>query len=61
MKIERFCELIIFFIKMRYIHKKRNRMRDAIRETKIKLYRQKQQLFHLKNEKKKNSFRMKRN
>jgi hypothetical protein len=47
------CDLAISPAKLRRIHKKRLRVRDAIREVKTKLYRLKHQLQQLKNEKKK--------
>jgi len=47
------CDLAISPAKFRRIHKKRLRVRDAIREMKTKLYRLKHQLQRLKNEKKK--------
>ena len=50
---DRFCDLAISFAKMRRIHKERIRVRDTIRETKIKLHRFKQQLRQLKDEKEK--------
>jgi len=46
------CDLTISPAKLRRIHKKRLRVRDAIREMKTKLYRLKHQLQQLKNEKK---------
>jgi len=46
------CDLTISLVKLRRIHKKRLRVRDAIREMKTKLYRLKHQLQRLKNEKK---------
>jgi septal ring factor EnvC (AmiA/AmiB activator) len=46
------CDLAISSAKLRQIHKKRLRVRDAIREMKAKLYRLKHQLRQLKNEKK---------
>jgi hypothetical protein len=46
------CDLTISSAKLRRIHKKRLRVRDAIREMKTKLYRLKHQLRQLKNEKK---------
>jgi len=47
------CDLTISPAKLRRIHKKRLRVRDAIREMKAKLYRLKHQLRQLKNEEKK--------
>jgi len=44
------CDLTISPAKLRRIHKKRLRVRDAIREVKTKLYRLKHQLRQLKNE-----------
>jgi methylphosphotriester-DNA--protein-cysteine methyltransferase len=44
------CDLTISLVKLRRIHKKRFRVRDAIREMKTKLYRLKHQLRQLKNE-----------
>jgi hypothetical protein len=44
------CDLAISPAKLRRIHKKRLRVRDAIREVKAKLYRLKHQLRQLKNE-----------
>jgi hypothetical protein len=46
------CDLTISPDKLRRIHKKRLRVRDAIREMKTKLYRLKHQLRQLENEKK---------
>jgi hypothetical protein len=46
------CDLAIPPAKLRQIHKKRLRVRDAIREVKTKLYRLKHQLRQLKNKKK---------
>jgi hypothetical protein len=46
------CDLTISSAKFRRIHKKRLRVRDAIREVKTKLYRLKHQLRQLKNKKK---------
>jgi hypothetical protein len=46
------CDLTISPAKLRRIHKKRLRVRDAIREVKAKLYRLKHQLRQLKNKKK---------
>ncbi len=46
------CDLTISPAKLRRIHKKRLRVRDAIRDVKAKLYRLKHQLRQLKNEKK---------
>jgi hypothetical protein len=46
------CDLAISSVKLRRIHKKRLRVRDAIREMKTKLYQLKHQLRQLKNEKK---------
>jgi hypothetical protein len=48
----KFCDLAIPSAKLRQIHKKRLRVRDAIREMKAKLYRLKHQLRQLENEKK---------
>jgi hypothetical protein len=45
------CDLAISPAKLRRIHNERLRVRDAIREMKIKLYRLKHQLRQLKNEK----------
>ena len=50
---DRFYDFAISFVKIRRIHKERIRVRDIVRETKIKLHRFKQQLRHLKNDKKK--------
>jgi len=47
------CDLTISSAKLRRIHKKRLRVRDAIREMKAKLYQLKHQLRQLKNKKKK--------
>jgi hypothetical protein len=44
------CDLAISPAKLRRIHKKRLRVRDAVREVKAKLYRLKHQLRQLKNE-----------
>jgi hypothetical protein len=44
------CDLAISPAKLRRIHKKRLRVRDAIREVETKLYRLKHQLRQLKNE-----------
>jgi hypothetical protein len=46
------CDLAIPPAKLRRIHKKRLRVRDAIREVEAKLYRLKHQLRQLKNKKK---------
>jgi len=51
-KTSKLCDLTISSAKFRQIHKKRLRVRDAIREMEIKLYRLKHQLRQLKNEKK---------
>jgi hypothetical protein len=51
-KASKSCDLTISPVKLRRIHKKRIRVRDAIREVKAKLYRLKHQLRQLKNEKK---------
>jgi len=51
-KASKFCDLTISPAKLRQIHKKRLRVRDAIREMKTKLYRLKHQLRQLENEKK---------
>ena len=48
---DRFCDLAISFAKMRRIHKERIRVRDIVREIKIKLHWFKQQLRRLKDEK----------
>jgi hypothetical protein len=45
------CDLAIPPVKLRRIHKKRLRVRDAIREVEAKLYRLKHQLRQLENEK----------
>ncbi len=47
------CDLAISPAKLRRIHKKRLRVRDAVREMKAKLYRLKHQLRQLKNKKEK--------
>jgi septal ring factor EnvC (AmiA/AmiB activator) len=52
-KASKLCDLTISPAKLRRIHKKRLRVRDAIREMKTKLYQLKHQLRQLKNEKKK--------
>jgi hypothetical protein len=51
-KANKLYDLAISLIKFRRIHKKRLRVRDAIREMKTKLYRLKHQLRQLKNKKK---------
>jgi hypothetical protein len=51
-KTSKLCDLAISPAKFRRIHKKRLRVRDAIREMKTKLYRLKHQLRQLENEKK---------
>ncbi len=51
-KASKSCDLAISLAKFRQIHKKRLRVRDAIREVETKLYRLKHQLRQLKNKKK---------
>jgi len=51
-KTSKSCDLAISPVKLRQIHKKRLRVRDAIREMKAKLYRLKHQLRQLENKKK---------
>jgi hypothetical protein len=46
------CDLAISPAKLRRIHKERLRVRDAIREVKVKLYQLKHQLRQLENEEK---------
>jgi septal ring factor EnvC (AmiA/AmiB activator) len=52
-KTNKSCDLAISSAKLRRIHKKRLRVRDAIHEMKTKLYRLKHQLQQLENKKKK--------